>query len=494
MPRPTLTRRPFATTHPASAFRRSWIAFAVVALVQLTAALPADAANFGREVLGAEATVYRLLPLDDTGNLLPLDSVKASAFVLEVVRPGQPTDYLMVPGTEDFGEESAPSLSFFAPSNTLHLVWVDQINPIHSMISAVAYRPDTGFDVLASFMGSPYYTKLRPQVVGTQDRATWTEDVETTSEEPAPGARARQSIVQRVFHTVWREEQGHVFYSAIAESGHGEAGRIETLDLNELLPALPAEWRVGIDGPMVLSNGKNTRTVLLSVVDPESRTLETIEIETIPVEMAHVAEAAHAALLEADGAPTPSQEGLVSAAEEARSHIIRIGRSVLSQPAADLLAREAAAVVTSVGAEQGATWVGIAEEARSHIIRIGRSLRNETSDGPPLGVAVVSIPMVVDSLPDQERAPDAPGSPSVYVFVSHLSSVALPEAVPIDAEILRSADGLHSILFWTGADGTVEYVEHEAQQWSSTHRLTAEMLGYGTDPRELFHSRLAGPR
>lgn len=485
MSQPNPSNVPFGLT-------RSLVSAAVVAvLAMFTAIAPATATSFGQEVLGAEATVYRLLPLDETGNFLPLDSAKAKAFVLEIVRPGEPTEYLMVPGTEDFGEESAPSLSFFAPSNTLHLVWVDQINSIHSMISAAAYRPDTGFESLASFMGSPYYAKLRPQVVGTQDRATWTDLDEPSPEDGGgPTAATRRSLVQRVFHTVWREEQGHVFYSAIAENSNGESGRTETLDLNELMPALPSEWRTGIDGPMVLSNGKNTRTVLLSIVDPQLRTLETIEIETVPIEMAFVAEAAHQALLEADGASDPSSETLVSAAEAARSHIIRIGRSVLPGPATDLLAREAAAVVSTAGVEPGTSWVGVAEEARSHIIRIGRSLRNETAEDPPLGVTGFAVPMVADTAP----APDTATTPDVYVFVSHLSSVVLPDSVPIDAEILRSADGLHSILFWTAEDGTMEYVEREAQQWSSVHRLSAATLDSGTDPRELFLTRLAVSR
>lgn len=244
---------------PSSSFRPLPAQLRTVACVVLAAGLVvaltavpgvANAANQGGQILGDGATVYRALLVDEAGNELPADVKRGHTLFLEVSRLGLEPERFLVPGTDDSLDEVTPNLSYSNSTQTLFLVWEHRVNALHSRIRVASFREDSGFSELIDLVGNPYYAKQRPTVFLTTDSLRWKISGEGEEQSDTVG-----EIDQRVLHTVWREEQGHVYYTGLAMGTSGELAATETIDLNLLFPELSDEIFSGVDGSLDLSPG-----------------------------------------------------------------------------------------------------------------------------------------------------------------------------------------------------------------------------------------------
>ena len=281
------------------------------------------------EVLGSNATLYRLRPLDPNGDLLDPAASYSASYELEVLRMGEEPQRLAVPGSTDPQEEKAPSLSYSGDTDTLLIVWEDLVNTLHSRIKVVSYRDDTGFSDVLELIGNPFYAKRRPQVLLTSDSAHW----QTVT--PAPDGTldiggdivTEHHLSQRVNHLTWREDQGHIFYSALAEGSDGAMASTGTVNLSSLFPGLSDSIEDGIDGTLTLGPGRDHKSALISFIDPLGRRLETIEVSTLAIEASILADAGFDTVLASED---EANAGLVGVSEAARSHIVWVGRQLIS--------------------------------------------------------------------------------------------------------------------------------------------------------------------
>ena len=164
---------------------RGFRGFACALVATATIFLPSGASSAQTtEVLGGDATLYRILVADADGS--PVDGTRGETLVLEVARAGETPARFMVPGTEDANAEVAPSLSFSESTRTLYVAWEHRVNSLHSRIQAMGFQPESGFSPIVDMIGNPFYAKRSPRVALTSEVAAWREEQAAEGEASAP--------------------------------------------------------------------------------------------------------------------------------------------------------------------------------------------------------------------------------------------------------------------------------------------------------------------
>ncbi len=445
------------------------------------------------EALGSNATIYRLRSLGQSGELLDSTSLSSTSYELEVLKMGEEPQFLEIPGTEDLQEEKAPNLSYSAETGTLLIVWEDVVNSLHSRIKVVSYHEAVGFTDVLELVGNPFYAKRRPQVLLTTDSAHWrtvnsSEDGDTVID---------HQLSQRVNHLTWREDQGHVFYSALAEGSDGAMASTGTVNLSSLLPSLSDAIEDGVDGTLTLSPGRDHRSALISFVDPLRRRLETVEISSVAIEASILADEGFERVAASEH---EANSGLVGVSEAARSHIVWVGRQLTSDTTTEVFSRAiAASVLDAEDTLSQDGWVGVAEQARSHIVWVGRGL---SLDRDEIDIATALLPL---SLSGGEQEAVTRGGltatePTVNLVVSHLASRSLPEEAPAESQILVSTDAARAVVSWhttdpeTGAVVSVSFAESTSEGWSPVYELAIESAGSLAKAESLLRSRFRNGR
>lgn len=322
--------------------------------------------------LGAQGEIYfaktgsykSLFPKGSHPEVVPGNDVLA----LEIARPGETPELLLVPGTSDVDVEVSPSLLFEESSNTLFLLWERRINRIYPVLMLAGFDGERWIDPVE--IGDPMAMKSSPQITVTRDsykieEAAGTEEVRTRT----------------VVHLLWGEENNDgssqtLYTPIILENGSFSGVSDDRIyDLNDLDsknaivagPELPAN----LASALRLQPGRDGGTVVAVFPSPATRQVVSLEIDVLPAELSMLADGARAHIIDI-GRASSYPGNLRQIADGARAHIIDIGRRSFHAEIALSLATEIEADILASNGKD--SLQSVADKARAHIIDIGAKL------------------------------------------------------------------------------------------------------------------------
>jgi len=141
------------------------LAFAFLAAALATPAFSAEA----QLAVGGEGELYRV-QAGSYGALFTAGALPAETPVLalDIERPGEALERLLVPGTEGEEEESSPALVLESTTDSLFLVWESRINSIHFRLNLGSYAAGAWSEPI-EVSGNVYAAKSSPRLAVSRD-------------------------------------------------------------------------------------------------------------------------------------------------------------------------------------------------------------------------------------------------------------------------------------------------------------------------------------
>ncbi|HEY0513811.1 MAG TPA: hypothetical protein VGH73_18020 [Thermoanaerobaculia bacterium] len=430
-------------------------------LVAASAALAA-----GHDVaLSSDGTIYQVRT-GVYGTLFPngKDTAKSNPVVaLDVTRPGAPLQRLLVPGSGGSELESSPSVVFEDDSHTVFLLWQSEIN-IHPILELAGFD-GANWSKAITITGNPFAPKTSPQFTITRD------SYESPDATGNPVTRHRTLL-----HLIWQEvdasNQLETYYTPVVINDGVYIGWNPVYNLDDFQPpqnpalaAGPAIQSSVLAVPVVQS-GRDDRTVLVAYGSPARGQLTTIEVDVLPEQLMQLADDARSHIIDIGRQSYPSD--VAGLAEKARSHIIDIGVAFYPEIAQSLGDQVKAQIL----ADTSGDLATLAEKARSHIIDIGakfsgRGLRspNAALNGANPATALVEV----DDTPNASP-PDATVNPYHLLQIRVASGWPAPPSGLGTVKLFVSQTGQDMIVSWALAD-RILYRNSQPGGWSDPRTL-----------------------
>jgi len=416
--------------------------------------------------LGSDGTVYQVRT-GLYGDLFPTGKAtdKTSMVVaLDVTKPGAPAQRLLVPGTDGSEVESSPSVVFEDDSQTVFLLWESAIN-IHPILELSGFD-GTRWLPSITVTGNPFAVKTSPQLVITRD-----------SYDLADAGGNSTTRHRTILHLLWQEAgtgtQVQTFYTPIIINDGQYLGWNPLYNLDDFLPApaasaaAPADVQTAVSGAPLIQGGRDERTVVVAFASTARGQMATVEIDVLPEQLMQLADQARSHIIDIGRASYPND--LPGLAEKARSHIIDIGRAFHSEIGTSI----ADQVKADILADTSGDLMALATKARSHIIDIGsklsgRGLRPTASDDQ-------TAPQIVeiDATPFARAAvipPDATQFPYHLLQIRTVDTWPAPRVGPGTVRLFVSQSGEDLIVAWAQADRLL-YRNSQNGGWSDARTL-----------------------
>ncbi len=444
----------------------------------LIAALPswASASPLARSALDTSGTAY-LVQAGTYGDLIPEgDGAEAGGelLVLDVFRPGQESERLIVPTTLGPEVESSPVLLYSREGDALDVLWQSRLD---DEVAVHLTRFDgTAFSPVEEVYFSP--DGVVPKVAVTHDALHLEigDDV----------VRAERHIV----HLFWMQEVdgvGLAHYTPVlfldgAFSGWKEVFSFPHLntDPNQVAHArLPELLHVATNG--------DRDSVRLTFGSSASGKLTTYELEYLPMDVVYLSDLIRELALDADFDP-----GDISGfSGNMGAELIGVGlrarsRTHLTPEVLDFVATGLSERILETGADYGASDAeALAEDLRQH------TLERLSGLFAPAAVAAKSSGSLIE-IDAGGLLGDEPGpAPNHILDLRVALERPVPEAGGRKLTVYTSDDGLELLAFWKDR-GVLWYVESRLDEdtWSEPRPLR---LGEGlslADARELLRQRI----
>lgn len=415
-------------------------------LLALAAAAPLRAQP--PAVLGAAGEVY-LVRTGTFGKLFPGQGAAHPAdpvLALDVLRPGGAARRLLVPQTEGTAVETPASLLFEESSRTLFVVW--ESRQLYPVLMLAGFDGEQWSEPTV-VTGDPWSVKTSPLVAVTHDTFL------------LPGERSLRE--RTVLHVVWGEEDSagtrRTLYAPVIFEDGTFAGKPAVYALDQL----DAAGAGGGEPPptaLALIPGRADHTLVAAFTSAQSRRAVGVEIGVLPAQLGHLADDARMHIVEI-GRKLSYPENLQQIADQARMHIVEIGaRSLQSEIALALGERVREQILARQGED---TLNALADLARMHIIEIGARLADR-------GLVALSAPAqlnLVEVAGAQKRGPLA---------MTHLISFRVSASLPAPqvgggtVALFPAKTGRELLVAWA-EPGRVSYRETEAGAWSAVREI-----------------------
>jgi hypothetical protein len=353
-----------------------------------SAALPAQQATLGANgelYIARTGTYGALFPRGSAGYDARIDS-SHPVLALDVVAPGAAAQRVLVPGTEGVDVEDFPALIFEDSSRTLFIVWESRLNRIFPVLMLGGFDGRAWIDPI-QINGNPMSVKTSPQIAVTHD------SFQRAAGNPAVEQRT-------VIHLLWGEENGagayETFYTPIILESGEFIGRNPVYRLNDFDSARVAAAGPGLDPDLLhalrIQAGRDGQTVVAVFTAPTTQRVVSLEIDVLPAQLGLLADDARAHIIDI-GRRLSYPARLQQIADDARAHIIDIGRAFHPEIAATLADQVRDQILTTGG--NMAPLQTIADHARAHIIDIGaklsgRGLRSLNAESTTLQTAEIA--------------------------------------------------------------------------------------------------------
>lgn len=404
---------------------------------------------------GAYATNYREAALGSGGELFQVTTGTYGALFpggrqtaasnpvlgLDIARPGEAVERILVPGTEEADVESSPYILVEGSSNTVFLVWEIRINDIHSLLRLASFD-GTSWSTPIHIGKNPFSLKTAPQLAITHD---------TYRVAGTDGAVHRK---RTILHLIWAEEEGsaadsyRTWYTPLIIEEGKHVGSISVYDLNEFhepasfAATAPAGGWTSLARTPTIQSGRDDRTVVVAFGDPDTRSLVTLEIDSLPAELSMLADPARAQIVDLGrrmGYPAKFQ----TFAESVHKKVQELG-DAFQPEVARAIANRVREVILEGGAA-GQELRSVADGARAQIVDLGaklsrrglRSTQAMSSTGP-------TTLSEVRTGPDE----DPEGAPPHLILFSEVSNRPAPEVGNGEVRMFVSESGEHLILAW----------------------------------------------
>jgi hypothetical protein len=290
--------------------RRSIAAFAVLMLIFGVVAR----ADSLESTLGSDGEVY-LSKVGTYSELFPGTAALAGdpqVLALEILRPGDEPEWLLVPESEGVGSETSRFVLFEDGSETVFVVWEGRVGS-HPMIKLAYYQGGAWSEVFR-ISENVWTWKGYPQLAISRD----------SFEIEAEDGSIRQ-IQRTLLHVVWWEEtvEGYqtLYRPLVLEDGH-LLGLGPVLPLNELAGDELAEGgeapTVGLLRRPVLEVNENGRNMTVAFADPVTRKLLVLDIGLLPAGLGLLGEDTHEFIAHLDLGPRPDIDSIAGVI---RAHI-----------------------------------------------------------------------------------------------------------------------------------------------------------------------------
>jgi hypothetical protein len=420
--------------------------FGVLLALLLAAAAPAVAESSDPTVLGRDGAVWRLLS-GSYGELFPEGAEadpRRAALALEVSRAGDEAERWLVPGSVGRDVDAVRNLVLEERTQLVYVLWEGLLNGVHPMLYLTSFD-GSAFSEVIEISGSPFSSKGSPQLVVTRESS------------PLAGSdKAGNAGERTILHLVWWEElagTSRKLYSPIILEQGMYLGDAPVFDLGGLVPEGGDKgWEPvtgGIGNALVARPGKDSRTLVVGFLDPESHHLVTLRLRVLPRELGELAEGAAAAAIEL-GAEAASREEL---ADQLHAAVLELG-AAFHEASRLYMADRAELLVASAEEESTPDGLSIlAEKLRAEVIIIGIRIGANGLDSPD-DTQVVSIG------PEGEA-----GNHGHLLGVSVVGDRPAPE-VDGPASLFLSESGYHALVVWEGEGDRLYYRESTPEGWT----------------------------
>jgi hypothetical protein len=376
---------------------------------------------------------------------------------LDVTKPGDSPQRILVPGTGGPEVENSPSVLFEDDSQTVFLLWESEMN-IHPSLKLAAFD-GTSWSKPIEVMGNPFALKSSPQFTITRDA------YEVSGADQLSLTRHRT-----ILHLVWQEENAagavETFYSPILILDGAYIGWNPIYNLDEYLQdrvtaATDAQVQPSLARAPLIQSGRDERTIVIGYASAALGKLVTVEIDVLPEQLVQLAEAARMHIVDLGQQLFPSD--LPNLAEKARMHIVDLGHAfrpeVVSSIADQVKALILAGNVDSLQA--------LAEKARMHIVDLGAQLSGRGLRGNNGADATAKIVQFAD-----EPNPSDPLDTSRFYLLQFriVSNLTAPRVGSGTVRLFVSPTGEDMIASWALTDRVVYRINRDGG-WSDPKEL-----------------------
>jgi len=397
-----------------------------------------------------------------------------NVLALDLVRPGEPFERWVVPGTEGAELESSPAVFFDEQTSTLQVVWNERVegNYPHSRLVLRALAP-TGWSDEIDLSAGSIEEKRGIRILVTADR------YETiVGGEPVEFAR-------RVVHLLWVEPSAdgpRPYYSPLIFVEGEFIGWNPVLALESLVTAetpSPIPAAESLAWAPTLASGSGDGGLVAGFVDPRTKRIATAEIRVLPAELGQLGDEARGSIIELGQTLYPSD--VPTLATEARGSIIELARSF--HPAVATLVADGAKD-TLLTADPQSSLGQVAEEARGSIIELADQIDdNGLADGCAGEGELLEVPPLVP----------AEGRDFTHLIrLRNVSAFGAPELAAEPPALLVSPDGQRAMVGWVSGNSLV-YVETLPEGFWSDRRSLDLTLVPLADALAALERRLARP-
>ncbi|HEX4965887.1 MAG TPA: hypothetical protein VF173_34075 [Thermoanaerobaculia bacterium] len=415
----------------------------------------------GTAALGADGEVY-LPKVGAYRDLFPKDHATApgnTVLAVDLIQPGAPPQRLLVPFTTGSDVESTPAVLYEDDSDTLFLLWANQVNSISSVLMLASFD-GAHWGAPIQITGNPFSSKMSPQLAITRDSFQLTD----SSGNPATHHRT-------IVHVAWEEQTAagttDVLYTPVIFEEGNYLGWAPVYNLNDMVGRTPsgssfAPPDVLVQTP-VLQAGRDARTLVVSFASAETRALAAVEIDVLPEEISLLAASARANIIDLGRSLYPNY--LQVLADKAYENVIAQG-TAFHDDVIGLIAGKVRDQILANRGTESSDLTSLSENARANIIDLGsrlsgRGLRDRGSNAKSLIESTVSVdPATSDST-----------APSHLIHFRVAANRPAPQVGSAGIQLFLSESGDDAIVAWSDT-GKLLYRLSQDSGWSDPRQIT----------------------
>jgi|SRR5215213_4276007 len=377
------------------------------------------------------------------GNSYPANNV---VLTLEVSRPGQAPDRILVPGTEGPEVESASFLVFEEASKSLYLVWQTSVSSVNQL--ALRTFKDGSFGPPVEVASGTFQASISsPQAVVTRNEfSVATEDGGTAT------------VHRTLIHLIWwqaSEAGNEVLYAPITllegvYTGWHPVYALNDFDSSDDDPAAAAETLSQLYRAPRIQTGRNDRSVVISFANERNGRLAVLDVSLLPGEVSVIADKIRAHVIEI-GRRSPSAQAV---ADKIRAHVIEIGR--LNPRVLSFLSNDVYEHILSRGDQyvDAGDYTGLADDVSAYVTRSATNLLENGRLGEEANAP--QILRLAESVDEEVGAP--------RLQVRRVFSRPAPRTAAAPTTIFASKDGKAILVAWDTVS-QIRYRESSPEGW-----------------------------
>lgn len=430
-------------------------------------ALPDSVLGNAGEVLTVKAGTY--------GELFPGgDELEAERPIvtLDILRPGESGERLIVPATLGWEVESSPALLFSKKRDVLNVLWTARLEKQVSLF--LARLEDHEWSPVAEIYSNA--DGVLPTVATTRDVFYY----ET-------GDQRVIDVERETLHLVWSQQgngQSSVAYSPVLLINGALIDWKETFTFSHLDPDANEVVAGRLPAMMRVRASAAEESIAITFGSSDSGRITTLELELVPMEIVFLSDLVGELILESEFDP----QNVNSFADTMGAELIGVGsrgrgrgRSHLTFSMFDFVATGIHNRIVETGADYSADEVDLlAADLRRYTMELTQSLLSPAVTAEPqarsrlLGSESKATPILEINVDEPVDEGQAPAPMSHILELRSAVEWAIPDSQGARITVLASDDGLDLVAGWLDADGKkVWYVESKPDlTWSEPKTLT----------------------